>query len=148
MVAARFVEEAPPDRALRDAKRTATSPISSSSADCEYLLDQAKVKNEGLCLNMGHMTTLREEGWTLLARFPERVHVLAWKNHLVGENLPQPAVSCELGEGKTPFQQYADVYRKVPCRSLHLITFGDVPLDEKKEALRRSHGYLVKLLEG
>jgi sugar phosphate isomerase/epimerase len=117
-------------------------------ADCEYLLASAARRNAGLCLNMGHMTTLGQEGWTLLERFPERVHILAWKDHRLGDDLPRPVFSVELGTGKTPFPKYAAVYRRVSCRALHLITFEDVPFEEKKPALKRSREYLSRLLEG
>jgi sugar phosphate isomerase/epimerase len=120
--------------------------IIETAADCEYLLDCAQNTNSGLCLNMGHMTTLGQEGWTLLERFPDRIHVLAWKDHLLGENLPRPVISVELGTGKTPFHRYADVYRRVDCRALNLITFEDVPFDQKKDALMRSREYLERLL--
>lgn len=116
-------------------------------ADCEYLLSCAKNTNSGICLNMGHMTTLGERGWELLLRFPERVHILAWKDHLTGDNLPKPVVSCELGRGTTPFQRYLEAYQKVQCKALHLITFEDVPYDEKKDALKRSYEYLIGLFE-
>lgn len=123
------------------------SGIVETVADSEYLLLCAKERNAGLCLNMGHATTLGEEGWTLLERFPERIHVLAWKDHLVGPDLERPVVSCELGKGKTPFRNYVDAYRRVGCNALHLITFEDVAFEEKKEALRRSREYLLRLLE-
>ncbi len=117
-------------------------------ADCEYLLATARKRNTGLCLNTGHMTTLGEPGWTLLSRYPERVHVLAWKDHLVGDDLPQPVVSCELGQGATPFARYADALRGVECAALNLITFEHVPFEEKKPALARSRAHLAGLLSG
>lgn len=113
--------------------------------DCEYFLANSTVQNSGLCLNMGHMTTSGEEGWHLLEKYPQRIHVLAWKDHLLGENLPHPVVSVELGKGRTPFQKYIEVYRKVDCRAIHLITFEDVPMEEKKGALCRSREYLLSL---
>lgn len=115
-------------------------------ADAEYLFSCVKKKASGLCLNMGHMTTLGETGWNLLARFPDRIHVLAWKDHRTGANLPKPVVSCELGTGSTPFSKYAETYRKTPGKALHLITFEDVPFEEKKGALKRSCEYLTGLL--
>ncbi len=116
-------------------------------ADCEYLLACAKRANSGICLNMGHMTTLGEEGWELLRRFPERIHVIAWKDHLVGDDLSQPVVSVELGKGGTPFQKYVEAYRKVKCKAIHVITFEDVPFDEKKDALKRSYEYLIRAFQ-
>jgi len=116
-------------------------------ADCEYFLSVARKRNTGLCLNMGHMTTSGEKGWELLERHPDRIHVLAWKDHELGHKGEHPVVSVELGKGKTPFEKYVEVYRKVDCDAIHLITFEDVPFDEKKEALRRSREHLDRLFE-
>lgn len=124
------------------------SGIVETVADGEYLLACAQKQNAGLCLNIGHMTTLGEEGWDLLERHPERVHVLAWKDHLLGDDLPKPVVSVELGTGKSPFHKYAEVLKRVRCQGLNYITFEDVPFEEKKDALRRSRDYLLTLLEG
>ena len=117
-------------------------------ADCEHLLTHTPNKNVGLCLNTGHMATLGEDGWTLLEHFPERIHVIAWKDHLVGDQLPKPVVSCQLGKGQTPFRKYVAAYRRVSRGALHLITFEDVPFDEKEEALRRSLEYFRSLFQG
>jgi sugar phosphate isomerase/epimerase len=135
-----------PGEALKMAVDVHYGAIIETVTDCEYLLGVAGQSNAGLCLNMGHMTTLGEAGWTLLDRFPDRIHVLAWKDHLVGDALPKPVVSVELGKGKTPFVKYAEAYRKSSCRAFHLITFEDVPLEEKKGGLARSRGYLAGLL--
>jgi sugar phosphate isomerase/epimerase len=113
--------------------------------DCEYFLANSRIRNTGLCLNTGHLATSKEEGWRLLEKFPERVHVIAWKDHLLEENLPHPVVSVELGKGKTPFNRYIEAYRKVMCPAIQLITFEDVPMEEKKEALRRSREHMLTL---
>jgi sugar phosphate isomerase/epimerase len=122
--------------------------IIETPADCRHLLKVAANRNSGLCLNMGHMTTLGEAGWTLLEEYPARVHVLAWKDHLTGSNLPSPVYSVELGKGQTPFAKYAKAYQSSACAALHLITFEDVPYAEKKDALARSRQYLLRLLAG
>ncbi len=114
-------------------------------ADCEHLLAVSKKKNTGLCLNIGHMTTLDQEGWSLLRRYPDRINIIAWKDHLVGDNLPQPVTSVELGKGKSPFPKYVEVYKQVSCRAIHLVTFEHVPFDEKKDALKRSWEHLQAL---
>ena len=113
--------------------------------DCEYLLSCARNRNTGLCLNMGHQATCGQPGWELLERHPERIHVLAWKDHLLGPDLPQPVFSVELGKGETPFRKYLEVYRRVRCDALNIIAFEDVPFEEKKEALARSRQYLENL---
>lgn len=114
--------------------------------DCEYLLDITAKTNAGLCLNTGHMTTLNEEGWRLLEAHPERVHVLAWKDHLTGPDAPEAVYSVELGEGHTPFEKYVETLRKADCNPIHLITFEHVAFDEKKAALGRSREWLEALL--
>ena len=114
-------------------------------ADGEHLLQCTDNRNSGLCLNIGHMTTLKEDGWIILTRFPERIHVIAWKDHLVGDNLPSPVFSCELGKGNTPFRKYVEAYREVECTALNLITFEDVPFEEKRGALKKSYQYLTDL---
>ena len=115
-------------------------------ADCGCLLDMTTQRNAGLCLNTGHMTTLDEPGWTLITERPDRVHVLAWKDHLTGPDLPKPVYSVELGTGRTPFERYVEALRAVECDALNLITFEDVALPEKRDALRRSREYALGLL--
>lgn len=115
-------------------------------ADCRHLLSCCTKRNAGICLNMGHMTTLGEPGWTLLEGFPERMHVLAWKDHLLGPDLPRPVVSVELGTGRTPFERYTEVCRRARPQGLNLITFEDVALEERKDALSRSREHLLGLL--
>jgi sugar phosphate isomerase/epimerase len=115
--------------------------------DCEYFLTKSQTQNTGLCLNMGHLTTSGEEGWRLIEGFPGRIHVLAWKDHQLGENLPHPVVSVELGKGRTPFPRYIEAYRNVDCRAIHLITFEDVPMEEKKDALCRSREHMLTLFD-
>ncbi|MCC6445988.1 MAG: sugar phosphate isomerase/epimerase [Armatimonadetes bacterium] len=142
-----MVASSSPGEVLKMAVDVHYGGIIETVADCEHLLSLAKKPNVGLCLNMGHMTTLGQEGWTLLLRYPERIHVIAWKDHLTGDHLPQPVVSCELGKGETPLQKYIEAYRQVECQASHLITFEDVPIAEKKDALKRSREYLVQLFQ-
>jgi sugar phosphate isomerase/epimerase len=116
-------------------------------ADCEYLLAVAKKRNTGLCLNIGHMTTLGQEGWLLLERHADRINVIAWKDHLIGENLPEPVTSVELGRGRSSLARYVEAYRTVQCPAVHYITFEHVPFEEKKDALKRSFDYLQRLFQ-
>ncbi|MCB9784240.1 MAG: sugar phosphate isomerase/epimerase [Candidatus Omnitrophica bacterium] len=114
--------------------------------DIRYFLDVAKVTNTGLCLNMGHMTTAKQEGWTLIEDYPDRVHVLAWKDHIPSEDPAHPVVSIELGKGITPFKKYIEVLDRTEVDAISLITFEDVPVPEKKEALKRSRDHMVGLM--
>jgi sugar phosphate isomerase/epimerase len=116
-------------------------------ADCLYYFDQVKDPRGGITLNIGHMTTLGEEGWRLLELHPERVHVVAWKDHLVP---PPPEAthavySVELGTGQSPFERYAKLLPGDGGPHKHLITFEHVPLAQKKAALGRGLQYMRKL---
>lgn len=117
-------------------------------ADCRELYRIAPDPRIGIALNIGHMTTLGEEGWMLLeGEDAQRVHVVAWKDHLVPAppEATHPIYSVELGTGQAPFAQYA---RRLPADGggrLQLITLEHVPLAEKKEALRRSLQHMQKL---
>ena len=118
-------------------------------ADCEYYFARVPDPRAGIALNIGHMTTLGEEGWRLLEGHPERVHVIAWKDHL----LQPPAghthavYSVELGTGDSPFARYAEILPADGGPHRHLITFEHVPLAEKPAALGRSLQYLRRLWE-
>lgn len=113
-------------------------------ADCLRLFDLAPDARAGITLNIGHMTTCRQQGWELLEQSPERVHVVAWKDHLISPppEATHPVYSVELGTGDSPFEEYLDALPPDDGTLQHLITFEHVPLPEKKEALRRSLQYL------
>lgn len=116
-------------------------------ADCLYYFDQNPDPRVGIALNIGHMTTLGEDGWRLLEQHPERVHVVAWKDHLLQPppEATHPVYSVELGTGDSPFERYARVLPADGGPHKHLITFEHVPLAEKAAALGRSLQYLRKL---
>lgn len=116
-------------------------------ADCEELFHQAPESRVGITLNIGHMTTLKQEGWRLLEKHPDRVHVVAWKDHLLQPppEATHPIYSVQLGTGDSPFAEYA---RRIPDDGgpyLHLITFEHVPLERKKPALAASLRYMQDL---
>jgi sugar phosphate isomerase/epimerase len=115
--------------------------------DCDHLLDTLRVRNAGICLNIGHLHTVRSPGWELLRRRPDRIHVVAWKDH--GENLepdaPHPYLSKELGTGDTPLQEYVDAYLDGDCRGIHMITVEHVPFEDRVACLRRSREHLFRL---
>jgi len=141
------LQDAPP--ATKIAPDVHYGGIIETVADCEELYRWAPNTRIGITLNIGHMTTLGQQGWTLLEEEDERVHVVAWKDHLVPPppEATHPIYSVELGTGQSPFAEYA---KRLPADGggrLHLITFEHVPLAEKKEALRRSLQYMQKLWE-
>jgi sugar phosphate isomerase/epimerase len=116
-------------------------------ADCRELFGVTPDPRIGIALNIGHMTTLEQEGWVLLEEYPNRVSVVAWKDHLVPPppDAPHPIYSVELGTGQSPFAEYA---RRLPSdggNRLQLITFEHVPLEAKKGSLLRSLQYMQRL---
>ncbi len=109
-------------------------------ADCQRLFELVADPRAGITLNIGHMTTLRQEGWRLIAEHPERVHVVAWKDHLLNPppEATHPVYSVELGTGDSPFERYVAALRNTTLDAEHLITFEHVPAAEKQAALARS----------
>ena len=142
------LEEAPPQ--LRLAPDIHYGAVIETVADCRRLFELASDARVGITLNIGHMTTLGEKGWVLAQEHRERVHVVAWKDHLV--TLPpeaeHPVYSVELGTGDSPFEKYVEALGPHAESCVNLITFEHVALEEKKEALRRSLQYLKGLQSG
>ncbi len=125
------------------------SPLETVS-DCERLFDLAPNPRAGLTLNIGHLTTNRQEGWRLITEHPERVHVVAWKDHQLQPpaDAPHPVVySTELGQGDSPFARYVHALCESRLEPEHLITFEHVPQTGKRAALGRSLAYWRRLWE-
>lgn len=141
----RVLEGTPPT--IRIAPDIHYQGILETVADCRRLFELVPDTRAGITLNIGHMTTLREEGWTLLQDHPERVHVVAWKDHLLAppEDHPHAVYSVELGTGDSPFDKYARLIAEDGGHHAHLITFEHVPLAEKAPALGRSLQYMREL---
>jgi sugar phosphate isomerase/epimerase len=117
-----------------------------SVADCEFLLAHLNTPNTGPLLNIGHMTTCRQDGWTLLERYPDRLHFIAWKDHRVLPDEPFTVVSVELGTADSPFERYiplAKAQANIP--RINTIAIENTPLGEKAEAMRRSLEYISRL---
>jgi len=111
-------------------------------ADCEYLLERCGNTNAGLCLNMGHLSSAKQDGWTLLEKYPGRVHIVAWKDHKVPEDGSRPWVSVRLGDGLTQLEKYVAAWKSSGCLGVHLITVEHEPPERKAAALRESLQYL------
>ncbi|NUQ01622.1 MAG: sugar phosphate isomerase/epimerase, partial [Armatimonadetes bacterium] len=116
-------------------------------ADAERLFALTDDPRAGLTLNIGHLTTGEQPGWELIERHPERLHVIAWKDHLrqPPADWPHRVWSVEVGTGDSPFGRYLEALQRTPVVAEHLITFENVPLAEKAAALRRSREYLEGL---
>lgn len=118
--------------------------IAESVADCEYLISRLKCANAGPLLNVGHLTTCRQAGWELAQRYPERIRVVGWKDHVVGRP-DMPVYSVELGTGDAPLERYVSVLRPQQVERRHVIAFEHVPTAERKAALARSLQYMQRL---
>jgi sugar phosphate isomerase/epimerase len=115
-------------------------------ADCEFLVNQLATPNTGPLLNIGHMTTCGQDGWTLLERYPERIRFIAWKDHSLAPDRPHPVTSVELGTGDSPFERYIPIVKaQAHVERVHTIALETVPLAEKPAAMRRSLEYMAGL---
>lgn len=139
------LEEAPAE--LRTAIDVHYGGVLETVADCARFFELAPDPRAGIALNIGHMTTCRQEGWRLPVQFPERVPVVAWKDHLLTPpaDYGHAVYSVELGTGDSPFERYVEVLAPDDGSRLHLITFENLPFDEKPAALARSLQHLKRL---
>lgn len=115
-------------------------------ADCEFLISHLETANTGPLLNIGHMTTLEQEGWTLLERYPERVRFIAWKDHSLAPDRPHPVTSVELGTADSPFERYIPLVKaQADIERVNTIAVETTPLAQKPAAMARSLDYLTRL---
>ncbi len=118
-------------------------------ADCELLISELETPNTGPLLNIGHMTTLEQEGWTLLERYPERIRFIAWKDHSLAPDRPHPVTSVELGTADSPFDRYIPPAKaQAGIERVNTIAIETTPLAEKPAAMARSLDYLTRLWAG
>ena len=113
--------------------------------DCRLLLDSMPNPNAGLILNIGHMTTCESYGWLLVDEYPDRIHVVGWKDHSLAKDRPKPMWSMELGTGHSPFELYARAMKAHPAERVHLVNCENVPDHERVDALRRSLAHMQQL---
>jgi sugar phosphate isomerase/epimerase len=102
----------------------------------------------GVLLNIGHLTTLGQEGWRLIEEMPERLPVVAWKDHSVQSDRPFPVYSIELGTGDSPFGDYVAALKRTPgggAGHTHIINVEHAPAGQEIPALKRSLTYLQTL---
>jgi len=116
-----------------------------SVADCEYYIEQLGSRNAGIGINTGHLTTCGQPGWEVAANFPDRTPIIGWKDHFAGTEGERPAASFQLGTAETPFEKYIEVIKPQTTDRAHVITFEDVPADEKKQALLASRLFMEDL---
>ncbi len=134
------------DAATRLAVDLHCGAVVETVADCERLFELARDPRVGVTLNIGHLTTNRQEGWRLITDHPDRVHVVAWKDHRLDPPVPDAVVwSVELGTGDAPFERYVEALERQPLQAEHLISFENLPLAAKPAALRRSRDYWLGL---
>lgn len=114
--------------------------------DARYLVEAFRDPRPGLIINVGHLTTGRQEGWRLIEEYPHRVHAVGWKDHSLAPDRPHPVYSVELGTGDSPLSRYLAACRQyLPERVLHFVNVEDAPSSDKVGALQRSIAYMRKL---
>jgi sugar phosphate isomerase/epimerase len=120
-----------------------------TAADCRFLVEAQAAQRAGLLLNVGHLTTAGQEGWTLVEEYPARVHVVGWKDHSLAEDRPSPVYSVELGTGDTPFERYIRAFKaaggSADAGRVHLVNVEHPPAGEEVPTLTRSIAYLKRL---
>jgi sugar phosphate isomerase/epimerase len=118
--------------------------------DCRYLVEAQAEQRAGLLLNVGHLTTAGQEGWTLVEQYPDRIHVVGWKDHSLAEDRPSPVYSIELGTGDTPFERYIRAFKSRAVQAsgagrVHLVNVEHPPTGEEVPTLTRSIAYIKRL---
>jgi len=106
--------------------------------DCRLLLSLCPCPRAGICLNMGHLSSSKQPGWELLEECPERVPVVAWKDHRRAPGKPHRWESVALGQGITELERYRDALVSGACEGMHLITVEHAPAEAKVKALQDS----------
>jgi len=106
--------------------------------DCRLLLSLCPCQRAGICLNMGHLSSSKQPGWELLEECPERVPVVAWKDHRPAPEKAHGWESVPLGQGVTELERYRDALVSGGCQGMHLITVEHAPAETKVKALQDS----------
>ena len=131
-----------PELALPDARQFALAP---QLTRLKTLFDAGHL---GVLLNIGHLTTGGQEGWRLIEEFPERLPIIAWKDHSLHPDRPRPVWSIELGTGDSPFGEYVRALRRLgPAAEClcHVINVEHEPAERRVAALARSLRYMQRL---
>jgi sugar phosphate isomerase/epimerase len=116
--------------------------------DARVLVGAAKEKRAGLLLNIGHLTTCRQEGWKLIEEHVDRIHTVGWKDHSLAEDRPNPVYSIELGTGESPFEKYIRAFKATDSSHVtHFVNVEHPPLGDEVPTLQRSFAYLRNLWE-
>ena len=115
--------------------------------DCRLLLDRVTTPNAGLCLNIGHLTTVEAYGWLLVREYPDQIPCVGWKDHSLAPDRPRPMHSIELGKGHSPFVLYVREFQAHPAKRVHMINCEHVAEAERSAVLTRSLVYLRRLFE-
>ena len=113
--------------------------------DCRFLAGEVTEPGAGLLLNIGHLTTCRQEGWRLVEEVPQRIPVVGWKDHSLAQGRPADVYSVELGTGDSPFERYIHAFKAPGAADperVHLVNVEHPPAGEEVPALRRSLAWL------
>lgn len=118
------------------------SSLVESVDDCRVLVEDMAEPRAGLLLNIGHLTTAGQEGWRLVEEYPQRIHVVGWKDHSLAADRPVPVYSVELGTGDTPLERYVRAFLQTKATPVHLVNVEHPPQGDEVPTLRRSVDYL------
>jgi sugar phosphate isomerase/epimerase len=116
--------------------------------DAQYLVAKTRQLRAGLLLNIGHLTTCRQEGWRLVEANGDKIFTVGWKDHSLAEDRPHPVYSIELGTGESPFEKYIHAFKAIDASHVtHFVNVEHPPLGEEVPVLQRSYAYLRELWE-
>ncbi|MGE3797045.1 MAG: sugar phosphate isomerase/epimerase family protein [Thermomicrobiales bacterium] len=115
-------------------------------ADAQYLVGQTRKAGSGLLLNIGHLTTCRQDGWRLVEENGDKIFTVGWKDHSLAEDRPNPVYSVELGTADSPFEKYVHAFKQIDSsRVTHFVNVEHPPLGEEVPVLQRSYAYMRNL---
>ena len=113
--------------------------------DCRALLGRLRSGRSGVVLNLGHLTTNGQPGWELIREWPERVPIVAWKDHSLAPNRPYHVYSVELGTGDTPLARYVAACKAAALPAQHVVNVMHAPAGQEVVVLKRSLDHLRQL---
>jgi sugar phosphate isomerase/epimerase len=114
--------------------------------DARFLVGAAKEQRAGLLLNIGHLTTCRQDGWKLIEEHVDRIYTVGWKDHSLAEDRPNPVYSIELGTGESPFEKYIRAFKATDASHVtHFVNVEHPPLGDEVPTLQRSFAYIRNL---
>lgn len=110
-------------------------------ADASYVIEHSGQRRVGLCLNVGHLRSADQDGWELIRRYPDAVHVVAYKDHTESGAVH----SVRLGAGDTPLVKYLAALHELEIEPFQVVSIEHEPWNAKEESARESRDHLLHL---